>query len=182
MFRNRLIQIIFLLIISCLVASIPSAPALHLPASLGSTSNDIYGRKDHPSNRPGGTVQSISKAMLNARQDSDSKGMVPFPGVEFFQSAPNDIIIEQMGRRLVEEGCSAYKSGPSKQWTEADRSSYQLWQEKLGYTGTDADGWPGKKSWDALQVPQAATGAKNETEADYDRLKCSGRCRVPSTA
>jgi hypothetical protein len=57
-----------------------------------------------------------------------------------------------MGKRLVAEGCSAYSSGPGPQWTNADLSSYKLWQEKLGFTGADADGWPGKTSWDKLRV------------------------------
>ncbi|KAA8641733.1 uncharacterized protein ATNIH1004_010672 [Aspergillus tanneri] len=32
-------------------------------------------------------------------------------------------------------------------------ASYKCWQEKLGYNGADADGWPGKKSWNLLRVP-----------------------------
>jgi hypothetical protein len=62
-----------------------------------------------------------------------------------------------MGKRLVAEGCSAYHVGPGPQWTEADRESYQKWQLHLGYKGTapggDADGYPGKDSWDKLRVP-----------------------------
>jgi hypothetical protein len=60
-----------------------------------------------------------------------------------------------MGKRLVAEGCSAYASGPGPQWTEADRKSYRKWQLKNGYRGTDADGYPGKSSWDKLKVPKA---------------------------
>ncbi|WP_420492967.1 peptidoglycan-binding protein [Kitasatospora camelliae] len=59
-----------------------------------------------------------------------------------------------MGRRLVEEGCGKYQSGPGPQWSETDRASYQAWQEKLGYSGADADGWPGEGSWNRLRVPK----------------------------
>jgi murein DD-endopeptidase MepM/ murein hydrolase activator NlpD len=34
-----------------------------------------------------------------------------------------------------------------------DRQSYAAWQHKLGFSGSDADGTPGKGSWDRLHVP-----------------------------
>ncbi len=77
----------------------------------------------------------------------------PFPGAAWFKKAPRSAIVTAMGKRLVAVGCSAYREGPGPQWTEADRSSYAKWQRKLGYTGTDADGWPGPTSWAALKVP-----------------------------
>jgi hypothetical protein len=83
----------------------------------------------------------------------------PFPGVSFFKGKPKSSIVTRMGKRLVAEKCSAYKEGPGPQWTNADKNSYQKWQLKLGYKGTqpggDADGWPGKTSWDKLKVPVA---------------------------
>ncbi|WKK27476.1 peptidoglycan-binding protein [Streptomyces olivoreticuli] len=78
----------------------------------------------------------------------------PFPGADWFRDEPDSPIVTAMGRRLVAEGCSAYTEGPSSQWTDADKLSYQRWQRKLGYSGTDADGWPGPASWDALRVPK----------------------------
>ncbi|MFE2166677.1 peptidoglycan-binding protein [Streptomyces sp. NPDC059447] len=80
----------------------------------------------------------------------------PFPGAGFFTAGPNSPIVTAMGRRLVAEGCSAYSVGPGPRWSEADRRSYARWQQKLGYTGSDADGWPGRTSWDALKVPYSA--------------------------
>ncbi|MFB6615952.1 peptidoglycan-binding protein [Streptomyces sp. NPDC056367] len=77
----------------------------------------------------------------------------PFPGAGFFTAGPNSPIVTAMGRRLAAEGCSAYSVGPGPRWSEADRRSYARWQRKLGYTGSDADGWPGRTSWDALKVP-----------------------------
>lgn len=77
----------------------------------------------------------------------------PFPGTNWFKGTPNSPIVTAMGRRLVANGCSAYQEGPGPQWSEADRASYAKWQKKLGYTGADADGWPGKTSWDRLRVP-----------------------------
>ncbi|MGC9439249.1 peptidoglycan-binding protein [Streptomyces sp. WG5] len=79
----------------------------------------------------------------------------PYPGAAYFKRAPKADLVERMGKRLVQEGCSAYRVGPGKQWTESDRKSYRKWQLKLGYRGSDADGWPGKTSWDRLKVPKA---------------------------
>ncbi|MFD7103121.1 peptidoglycan-binding protein [Streptomyces celluloflavus] len=78
----------------------------------------------------------------------------PYPGADWFKKNPHSPIVTAMGRRLVEEGCSAYSSGPGPQWTESDRQSYARWQRHLGYSGDDADGWPGRKSWDALKIPK----------------------------
>ncbi|MFC8008648.1 peptidoglycan-binding protein [Streptomyces cinereoruber] len=78
----------------------------------------------------------------------------PFPGSAFFSPGRRSPIITAMGRRLVAEGCSAYREGPGEHFTNADRASYAKWQRKLGYTGSDADGIPGKTSWDKLRVPK----------------------------
>ncbi|RDG39509.1 peptidoglycan-binding protein [Streptomyces corynorhini] len=77
----------------------------------------------------------------------------PFPGASFFTARPSSPLVTAMGRRLVAEGCSAYRTGPGPRWTEADRLSYAAWQHKLGFRGADADGWPGHASWTALKVP-----------------------------
>ncbi|MFF7311231.1 peptidoglycan-binding protein [Streptomyces sp. NPDC008137] len=77
----------------------------------------------------------------------------PFPGAAFFHVGQRSPIITAMGRRLVAEGCSRYEEGPSPDWSEADRRSYALWQQKQGFSGRDADGIPGKLTWDRLKVP-----------------------------
>ena len=77
----------------------------------------------------------------------------PFPGASFFHTGRTSPIITAMGRRLVAEGCGRYSQGPGPNWTLADQASYAAWQRKLGYSGDDADGIPGKTSWDKLRVP-----------------------------
>ncbi|KFG02573.1 hypothetical protein IQ62_01205 [Streptomyces scabiei] len=77
----------------------------------------------------------------------------PFPGSAFFHGGRHSKVITAMGTRLVAEGCGAYSDGPGPDWTNSDRESYRRWQKKLGYSGTDADGIPGKTSWDKLRVP-----------------------------
>ncbi|MFF5125876.1 peptidoglycan-binding protein [Streptomyces syringium] len=77
----------------------------------------------------------------------------PFPGADFFRAGRNSPVITAMGKRLVAEGCGRYEEGPGPEWTEADRKSYAAWQRKLGYSGSDADGTPGRTSWTKLRVP-----------------------------
>lgn len=77
----------------------------------------------------------------------------PFPGASFFRVGRNSAIITAMGKRLVAEGCGRYQVGPGPNWTDVDRQSYAAWQRKLGFSGGDADGIPGKVSWDKLKVP-----------------------------
>ncbi|MFI0822314.1 peptidoglycan-binding protein [Streptomyces sp. NPDC021098] len=84
----------------------------------------------------------------------------PFPGAAFFHGGRHSAIVTAMGKRLVAEGCGAYRNGPGPDWTNADRESYRRWQVKYskahnkGWTGDALDGIPGKESWDALRVPR----------------------------
>jgi hypothetical protein len=56
-----------------------------------------------------------------------------------------------MGKALKKAG---YKPAytPTDEFTRADIKAYAWWQRKLGYTGSAADGYPGKASWDKLKV------------------------------
>ncbi|MCT4355844.1 peptidoglycan-binding protein [Streptomyces sp. Je 1-79] len=99
-----------------------------------------------PSKTPGAKPTTPAK-------DTAAPRYQPFPGTAFFRNNPSSPIVTAMGRRLVAEGCSAYAVGPSPRWGEADRRSYAKWQRKLGFSGSDADGWPGVMSWNALKVP-----------------------------
>ncbi|MGW1377819.1 LysM peptidoglycan-binding domain-containing protein [Streptomyces sp. NPDC002446] len=100
----------------------------------------------------------VAKASAGGPQPTPAgPGLVPFPGADFFTSQPptESPIILNMGLRLVDEGCGEPYgfSGPGPRWNERHRQSYALWQELLGFSGPDADGIPGKTSWDRLSVP-----------------------------
>ncbi|GAA3184537.1 MULTISPECIES: peptidoglycan-binding protein [Streptomyces] len=82
----------------------------------------------------------------------------PFPGREFFRSGARGPVIAAMGERLVAEGCGRYRHGPGPDWNEAHRKSYASWQRKLGFHGRDADGIPGRVTWDRLHVPNTSSG------------------------
>jgi hypothetical protein len=79
---------------------------------------------------------------------------VTFPGAAFFVTGRRSVHIAAMHKRLVAEGCNHYQSSAnSDTWGSGDKASYAAWQKKLGYTGSGADGIPGKTSWDKLHVP-----------------------------
>ncbi|MGW5774868.1 peptidoglycan-binding protein [Streptomyces sp. NPDC003863] len=119
--------------------------------------------KDDPRGFAMPTMRDRVQARLNkapAKPSADTgkpaaPRLQPFPGTSFFRAETSSPVITAMGRRLVAEGCSAYTVGPSPRWGEADRLSYQKWQRKLGFRGSDADGIPGAASWNALKVPYA---------------------------
>ncbi|MBB5940072.1 peptidoglycan-binding protein [Streptomyces zagrosensis] len=79
----------------------------------------------------------------------------PFPGAAYFTAGRRSAVITAMGKRLVAQGCGRYEAGPGPAWTTADQRSYAAWQRKLGFTDTEADGIPGRTSWDKLRVPRA---------------------------
>jgi hypothetical protein len=97
-------------------------------------------------------VISTARSVVGYREGKSGGRLVP--------QGPDSPIVTAMGKRLVAEGCSAYKEGPGPQWTAAGRDSYARWQRKCGCSGADADGWPGTASWDALKVPNVYVTAR----------------------
>jgi len=85
-------------------------------------------------------------------------GFVAFPGTSFFVMGRRSTIIAAMHDRLVAVGCNRYETQSDKDvWGTGDVRSYAAWQRSPtggGFQGADADGIPGKASWDRLQVPR----------------------------
>jgi hypothetical protein len=78
----------------------------------------------------------------------------PYPGAGFFVDGRKSPIIAAMHDRLVAVGCGRYQSTANKNvFGSGDRASVAAWQRHLGFSGADADGIPGRTSWDALKVP-----------------------------
>lgn len=84
-----------------------------------------------------------------------SPAYAPFPGASFFKIGRKSPIITEMGKALVRAGYKGYEVGPGPTFTSADKKAYAWWQRKLNYSGADADGIPGKTSWDKLKVAGA---------------------------
>lgn len=61
--------------------------------------------------------------------------------------------VTAVGKALVSKGFDKhYKEGPGPRWSDADTKNYQLFQRSLGYSGSDADGVPGKSSLGKLMA------------------------------
>lgn len=109
------------------------------------------------------TLVKYTKEILNPPKDdggdkptTPAKEYYAFPGAAFFKDGKKDARIAAMHKRLVAEGCNKYKSSSNQDtWGSGDEASYKAWQQKLGYKGDDADGIPGKVSWDKLKVPKS---------------------------
>lgn len=78
----------------------------------------------------------------------------PYPGANFFKVGRKSPIIAAMHKRLVAVGCNKYQSSSnSDTWGSGDDASYTAWQKKNGYSGSGADGIPGRHTWELLKVP-----------------------------
>ncbi|MEV4558843.1 peptidoglycan-binding protein [Kitasatospora sp. NPDC049285] len=78
-------------------------------------------------------------------------GVPPFPGADRFGPGQVNDYVTQLGRQLVKKGYGAsYREGPSPDWGEADRKATEAFQRAQGWTGAEADGYPGKDTWRLL--------------------------------
>jgi hypothetical protein len=74
-----------------------------------------------------------------------------YPGAKAFGAGANNKYVTQLGRMLVDRGGKRfYTQGPSPRWGEADRRATQAFQQAQGWTGADADGLPGPRTWQYL--------------------------------
>ncbi|MXQ54276.1 peptidoglycan-binding protein [Shimazuella alba] len=74
-----------------------------------------------------------------------------FPGTKYFKSGAKNKYVTQLGYMLVTAGYGKYyKVGPSPEWSSADLKNCQAFQRAQGWTGSDADGYPGPETWKRL--------------------------------
>ncbi|MEU6390635.1 peptidoglycan-binding protein [Streptomyces sp. NPDC046939] len=82
---------------------------------------------------------------------SGTKGVPPFPGVSKFRPGASNASVTQLGKQLVKKGYGGhYRKGPGPRWSEADRRNVEAFQRAQGWTGRDADGYPGPETWRRL--------------------------------
>lgn len=85
----------------------------------------------------------------------------PYPGRNAFKLGQTHSAVTLLGQRLVAHGYgSFYKVGPGPRFTEVDRKAVQAFQKAQGWSGSDADGYPGPETWARLMAaPKKATVA-----------------------
>lgn len=75
-----------------------------------------------------------------------------YPGRSFFKLGREHALILEMGKALVRAGYKGYQVGPSKKFERGDLKAVAWFQRKQGWTGEDADGYPGPETWKRLKV------------------------------
>ncbi|GAA2739734.1 hypothetical protein GCM10010440_03720 [Kitasatospora cinereorecta] len=74
-----------------------------------------------------------------------------FPGADRFGPGQVNPYVTRLGEMLVQRGGARfYHEGPSPDWGEADRQATQAFQLAQGWRDAEADGYPGKDTWDFL--------------------------------
>ncbi|MFG2923872.1 peptidoglycan-binding protein [Streptomyces sp. NPDC048305] len=81
-----------------------------------------------------------------------------FPGASAFVLGKSHPAVTVLGQRLVAHGYgSFYKEGPGPTFGQADKNATQAFQKAQGWSGGDADGYPGAETWSRLMAaPKAA--------------------------
>ncbi|MEE1788061.1 peptidoglycan-binding protein [Streptomyces sp. SP17BM10] len=88
---------------------------------------------------------------LSGAASSDGVPATAFPGADKFGPGANNAYVTRLGQMLVQRGGARfYAEGPGPQWGEADRRATQAFQLAQGWRGGEADGLPGKDTWDYL--------------------------------
>lgn len=74
-----------------------------------------------------------------------------FPGADKFGPGQSNQYVTQLGEMLVKRGAGRfYGEGPDPSWGEADRKATEAFQLAQGWRGAEADGLPGRDTWDYL--------------------------------
>ncbi|MFD9692613.1 peptidoglycan-binding protein [Kitasatospora sp. NPDC059146] len=83
---------------------------------------------------------------------SDGTGSTDaFPGAQEFGPGADNGYVTRLGQLLAQRGGARfYAEGPGPRWGEADRRATQAFQLAQGWRGGEADGIPGKDTWDFL--------------------------------
>jgi hypothetical protein len=122
-----------------------------------------YGHSNVPGNDhwdPGAiSTSALFKAAPKASADkgedkptSTPKPSAPaFPGAYYFRPGAKNQYVTTLGKQLVKKGYGTfYRQGPGPQWTAVDRAAVKAFQKAQGWTGSDADGYPGPQTWKRL--------------------------------
>lgn len=121
-----------------------------------STGKEIKGHKDgYATSCPGGPLYALVKGGKLEPSKAPAKPKpvyAPFPGNGYFKIGRVSSLVTELGRALERAGWKGYKFGPGPAWTNTDRNAVKWFQKKQGWSGADADGYPGPETWKRLKV------------------------------
>lgn len=74
-----------------------------------------------------------------------------YPGAGAFRPGQSNASVTRLGEQLVKKGYGRfYSQGPGPRWSESDRRATEAFQRAQGWSGKDADGYPGPETWRRL--------------------------------
>lgn len=102
-------------------------------------------------------VAALLNKAVAAGKPAPSKPVTPkpvaprFPGAGYFGPGKRNKYVTQLGQQLIKKGYKRfYKVGAGPTWTAVDRAAVRAFQRAQGWTGNDADGYPGDVTWKRL--------------------------------
>lgn len=130
-----------------------------------------------------------------AKPVGGSVSTTAFPGRAAFGPGADNAYVALLGRLLVERGAGRfYSSGPGPRWSAADGRATQAFQRAQGWSGSDADGLPGPRTWSLLitgkgrdigagtpQAAEAGAATGSGAGAGAGSGSASGNGRPPAT-
>ncbi|MFD9634347.1 peptidoglycan-binding protein [Streptomyces violascens] len=104
------------------------------------------------SNTAPAEASALVPAPVTASAQGGSQAMRPaYPGKRYFRPGQDSPYVTQLGRQLVKKGFGRYYTeGPGSRWSEEDRRNVEAFQRAQGWSGAEADGYPGPETWRRL--------------------------------
>ena len=97
---------------------------------------------------------SVCQGIAEVLAGKDAKPYVwdgkSFPGAERFYIGAKGAWVTRLGQMLVKAGFKGYSVGPGPEFSSVDRDGVAWFQRKQGWSGSDADGYPGSETWARL--------------------------------
>ncbi len=86
-----------------------------------------------------------------AKPKPDKPKTPEYPGASRFKTGAVNPYVTRLGEALVRKGYGRYYSlGPGPRWSESDRRAVAAFQRAQGWSGAEADGYPGPETWRRL--------------------------------
>lgn len=140
----------------CKTKSVPYRVA-HSPAEKGLGYHRMGGAPWGGHTCPGDEIIAQLQAIVDRAKVINGVGKptptyAPYPGDKYFRLGRTGKLVTELGKALERAGFKGYKKGPGPVFTPTDRKAVIWFQKQQGWTGGDADGWPGRETWKRLKV------------------------------
>lgn len=115
----------------------------------GSYSADPNATKFGYKHKAVATASDLGKTTTKPKPPKATK----FPGAKYFGTGKENKYVTQLGKALIKYGYKEFYSvGAGPKWSASDLMATRAFQRAQGWSGSDADGYPGKETWDRLMT------------------------------